>query len=65
MLFSSRVDYILKAIQLLDRFDFTWPPDFSIQGSSGPYMRRAMNQLLPGTVSSRLFYYTSGASGAK
>jgi hypothetical protein len=36
-----------------------------IQGSSGPYMRRAANQPLPGIVSSQLFSKPFGGLGAK
>ena len=34
-------------------------------GSSGPYMRRITNQLLPGTVCSQLFSLPAGGFGAK
>ncbi len=37
----------------------------SIQACSGPYMRRMMNQLLPGMVSSQLSSLPSGALGPK
>jgi hypothetical protein len=36
-----------------------------IHGSSGPYIRRMGNQLLPGTVSSQLSSSPSGGLGAK
>src|SRR5210317_1498314 len=38
---------------------------FSIQGSSGPYIRNATNQPLPGTVASQLFSKPLGGSGEK
>jgi hypothetical protein len=37
----------------------------SIHASSGPYMRRMVNQLLPGTVCNQLASLPAGAVGPK